>query len=117
LGVGWFFILEALQDGPLHGYAIIKRAEEHSRGRVRLAAGTLYAGLDRLTSEGLVRVTGEEIVNGRARRNYELTKEGMGALRAEAERMAEAARHVLDRQSRTAGRAVWAVTAPTAARA
>ena len=38
--------------GPLHGYAIMKRAEELSGGRVRLATGTLYTALDRLTAEG-----------------------------------------------------------------
>ncbi|HEX8348236.1 MAG TPA: helix-turn-helix transcriptional regulator, partial [Actinoplanes sp.] len=49
-----YFILAALQDEPLHGYAIIKRAGELSDGRVRLATGTLYAALDRLAGEDLV---------------------------------------------------------------
>lgn len=31
------FILAALLDGPLHGYDIMKRAEQMSGGRVRLA--------------------------------------------------------------------------------
>ncbi len=39
----------------------------------------------------------EEIVNGRARRSYRLTPPGAAALRAEAARMAEAARLVTDR--------------------
>ena len=34
-----YYTLAALLDGPLHGYAIIKRAAELSGGRVRLAAG------------------------------------------------------------------------------
>ena len=63
-----YFLLAALLDGPLHGYAIIARAEELSDGRVKLAAGTLYGALDRLLGEGLVAVEGEEIVSGRARR-------------------------------------------------
>ncbi len=92
-----YFILAALQDGPLHGYAIIQRAEELSKGRVRLATGTLYAALDRLTGEHLVRVVSEETVNGRARRSYELTAAGLEALRTEAHRMAEAARIVTHR--------------------
>ncbi len=49
-----YFVLAALLAGPLHGYAIIKRAEEMSGGRVRLATGTLYTALDRLTDEGYV---------------------------------------------------------------
>src|SRR5690242_2846559 len=89
-----YYLLTALLDGPLHGYAIIKRAEELSGGRVKLAAGTLYAALDRLGGEGLVAVDREETVNGRARRYYRLTGEGTAALRVEADRMAQAARLV-----------------------
>jgi PadR family transcriptional regulator PadR len=63
-------------------------------GRVRLATGTLYTALDRLAAEGHVELVREEIVNGRARRSYGLTPPGAGALRAEAARMAEAARLV-----------------------
>jgi PadR family transcriptional regulator PadR len=98
-----YFALAALMDGPLHGYAIIKRAEELSDGRVRMAAGTLYAALDRLSAEGLVRVLSEEVVNGRARRYYGLTDEGVAVLRAEAARMAQAARVVTDRPIRIVG--------------
>jgi PadR family transcriptional regulator, regulatory protein PadR len=89
-----YFVLAALLAGPLHGYAIIKRAEEMSGGRVRLATGTLYTALDRLTAEGYVRLVSEEIVAGRVRRSYGLTDEGSAALREEALRMAEAARLV-----------------------
>jgi PadR family transcriptional regulator, regulatory protein PadR len=92
-----YFVLASLLDGPLHGYAIIQRAAELSGGRVRLATGTLYTALDRLTAEGHVELVREEIVNGRARRSYGLTPPGAGALRAEAELMAEAARLVTDR--------------------
>ena len=92
-----YFVLASLLDGPLHGYAIIQHAEELSDGRVRLATGTLYTALDRLTGEGYVELVREEIVNGRIRRSYGLTSSGAGALRAEASRMAEAARLVTDR--------------------
>ncbi len=95
-----YFVLASLLDGPLHGYAIIKRTAELSGGRVRLATGTLYTALDRLTAEGHVELVREEIVNGRARRSYGLTSSGAGALRAEATRMAEAARLVTDRDRR-----------------
>lgn len=93
-----YFTLAALMDGPLHGYAVIKRAEELSGGRVRMAAGTLYAALDRLAAEGLVRVVDEEVVNGRARRYYGLTAEGATALETEAARMVQAARVVTSRR-------------------
>jgi PadR family transcriptional regulator, regulatory protein PadR len=55
-----YFVLASLLDGPLHGYAIIQRTGELSGGRVRLAAGTLYAALDRLTAEGHVELVREE---------------------------------------------------------
>ena len=91
-----YFVLAALLQGPLHGYAIMKRAGELSGGRVRLATGTLYTALDRLTAEGHVELVSEERVGGRVRRTYGLTEGGSAALRAEAMRMAEAARLVTD---------------------
>ena len=91
-----YFVLASLLGGPLHGYAIIKRAEQLSGGRVRLATGTLYTALDRLTADGHVRLVSEETVAGRVRRSYGLTEDGATMLRAEAQRMAEAARLVTD---------------------
>ncbi len=89
-----YFVLAGLLDGPLHGYGIIKRAAELSEGRVQLATGTLYSALDRLAARDYVRLVSEEIVDGRARRVYGLTDAGAAALRAEADRMAMAARVV-----------------------
>jgi DNA-binding PadR family transcriptional regulator len=107
-----FYVLAALLRGPLHGYAIMKRAEEMSGGRVRLATGTLYTALDRLTAEGHVRLVSEESVGGRVRRTYGLTESGSTALRAEAVRMAEAAELVIG-QAREAG---WSTVSRMAAR-
>jgi len=90
-----YFVLAALLARPLHGYAIIKRAEALSGGRVRLATGTLYTALDRLTAEGQVELVSEETVSGRIRRTYGLTESGSTALRAEAQRMAQAAALVI----------------------
>jgi DNA-binding PadR family transcriptional regulator len=96
-----YFTLAALLDGHLHGYGIIKRAEQLSDGSVRMTAGTLYGALDRLSREGLVAEQGQEIVAGRARRYYRLTDEGRSALEAEAERMNKAAA-VVQKSSRVA---------------
>jgi DNA-binding PadR family transcriptional regulator len=89
-----YYVLASLLDGPLHGYGIIKRAAELSDSQVLLATGTLYTTLDRLEAEGYIRLVSEEIVSGRARRTYGLTDAGAAALRAEAGRMARAARVV-----------------------
>ena len=82
-----FLILTALAAGPQHGYGVITDVQEISGGRVRLRAGTLYAALDRLQSEGLIATDREEIVDGRVRRYYRLTGEGGTRLAAEAERL------------------------------
>jgi PadR family transcriptional regulator PadR len=95
-----YYILASLQDEPLHGYAIITHTAELSRDRVKLATGTLYAALDRLTHEGLIESVREEIVNGRARRYYALTPAGLAALQAETNALAQAARVVTDRAAR-----------------
>jgi DNA-binding PadR family transcriptional regulator len=97
-----YFALAALIDGPLHGYAIVKRAAELSDGRVRLSTGTLYALLDRAEVESLV-VAGEPYVHdGRQRRDYRLTPAGRAALAQEADRMASAAKLVSARLRATA---------------
>jgi DNA-binding PadR family transcriptional regulator len=92
-----YFALATLIDGPLHGYAIVRRAAELSEGEVRLSTGTLYALLERAIDSGLV-VAGEPYVEGgRQRRDYALTQAGRDALQAEAERLAHAARTVTRR--------------------
>ena len=97
-----YFVLAALLDGPLHGYAIIKRASELSDGEVRLSTGTLFGALDRLGEAGLVEAGEEEKVEGRVRRSYTLTHDGHAALTAEAARMRRAVRVVETRVARTA---------------
>jgi PadR family transcriptional regulator, regulatory protein PadR len=86
-----YFLMASLLNGPLHGYAIAQEASELSEGRVRLTAGTLYGALDRLVKKGLIRETGDELVDGRKRRSYALTDEGIDELRGEAVRMRDAA--------------------------
>jgi PadR family transcriptional regulator PadR len=92
-----YFALAALLDGPLHGYAIARRAQELSDGRVRLSAGTLYGALERLAAEGLVEQSGEELVSGRRRRYHRLTGAGEAALTVEAARLEAAAAAVRTR--------------------
>ncbi|SFE31635.1 Transcriptional regulator PadR-like family protein [Actinacidiphila alni] len=87
-----FFVLTALTDEPRHGYGILQEVEELSEGRVELRVGTLYGVLDRLTADGLIALDREEVQQGRLRRYYRLTDEGLAALDEEAERMAAGAR-------------------------
>jgi DNA-binding PadR family transcriptional regulator len=92
-----YFLLAALLDGPLHGYAIAQRAGELSDGRVKLSAGTLYGALERLTAQGLVEEHAEEVVAGRRRRYHRLTGAGESAVTEEAERLQSAASAVRTR--------------------
>jgi PadR family transcriptional regulator len=101
-----YFALASLIDGPLHGYAIVRRAAELSDGQVRLSTGTLYALLERAIDEGVV-VAGEPYVEGgRQRRDYTLTEAGRHELELEAERLARAARTVARRLRVTSAAAV-----------
>lgn len=92
-----YYALATLIDGPLHGYAIVRRAEALSDGRVRLSTGTLYALLERAIDEGLVAAGEPYVEGGRQRRDYRLTDSGREELRAEADRLAHAARTVARR--------------------
>ena len=80
-------ILTALAARPQHGYGIMTDVERISGGRVVLRAGTLYAALDRLSSDGWVAVDREEVVDGRLRRYYRLTEPGAARLAAEVEKL------------------------------
>ncbi len=97
-----YFALATLIDGPLHGYAIVRRASELSEGAVRLSTGTLYALLDRATDQGLVEAGEPYTQAGRQRRDYTLTQHGRTELEAEAERLSKAGRTVTRRLRATA---------------
>jgi DNA-binding PadR family transcriptional regulator len=98
-----FYVLAALWDGPRHGYGIIQTTGRRTGGEVRLAPGTLYGALDRLSESGLVEDDHEEVVEGRIRRYVRLTDEGRRLVVAEAQRMETAARMVLDRKPTATG--------------
>jgi len=49
-----FHILATIAAGPMHGYAIKREVEGRTDGVVRLGAGTLYTGIQRMEREGLL---------------------------------------------------------------
>lgn len=84
-----FELLMALGRGPLHGYALVTEV-----GRVtgkRPGVATVYAALVKLEAREWVVAAGDEIVDGRVRRHFELTNAGISALTAEANEMAQRA--------------------------
>ncbi|MGW4941535.1 PadR family transcriptional regulator [Actinoplanes sp. NPDC004185] len=86
-----FLVLTALASGPQHGYAVIEDVARMTDGRVQLRAGTLYAALDRLRTDGLIEVDREEVVQSRLRRYYRLTGVGEKRLAAESSRLRQQA--------------------------
>ena len=99
-----FLVLAALANGPQHGYALMQSIQESTDGEITLRPGTLYTALDRLTADGLIAVTGQEIVDGRPRRYYDLTEDGSTRLTEAVDRMearARAARAALASRRRT----------------
>jgi PadR family transcriptional regulator len=102
LGEPTFLILAAVAPMPLHGYGILQAVDGLSDGRVLLRAGTLYAALDRLVGDGSLLVDHEEVVDGRLRRYYRITDDGLEVLRRGVEQLesnAAAARGQLARRA------------------
>ena len=64
-------LLSLLDDGPGHGYELMKRLEERSGGMYKASAGTVYPVLQQLEDEGLVRCVHEE-----EKKVYHLTEAG-----------------------------------------
>ena len=52
-----YVILDMLKDEPAHGYEIIRRLEERSRGFYSPSPGSVYPTLAQLEDEGLIRST------------------------------------------------------------
>ena len=66
-----YLILSVLEDGPKHGYEIIREVERRAQGAYAPSPGTVYPTLQMLEDMGLVRSLARE-----ERRVYELTDEG-----------------------------------------
>lgn len=75
-------LLAVLEQGALHGYAIIEALRARSEGSLDLPTGTIYPALRRLERAGHVASTWST-VNGRERRTYQLTDSGQRALAGE----------------------------------
>ena len=63
------------EEGRMHGYAITRKVEELSGGKIKLTYGALYPVLHKLESEGVL-VTASENFNNRTRIYYALTPKG-----------------------------------------
>ncbi len=100
-----FHILLSLTHEAAHGYHIKRMVEERTNGAVLLGAGTLYAGIRRMTNDGLIEETDSpqdagDVEPGPRRRFYAITRRGSEVLEGEIARLEsdlEAARTVVRR--------------------
>jgi DNA-binding PadR family transcriptional regulator len=77
------YILLALAE-PLHGYAVMQKIDQMSRGTVAVGPGTLYGAFGALEKDGLIVKVGE----AERRKTYALTPKGQGVLQEHLRRTA-----------------------------
>jgi len=76
-------ILKAVSLGPQHGYGVLLRIEQISRGHLPVQQGTLYPALYRLEGRGLLSTEWGTSRNNRRAKFYSLTPAGRKQLRDE----------------------------------
>ena len=78
-------VLAALEGGPVHLAGILSALHRRSGDRFKFTDATVYPALHRLEHFGFV-TTGWVLVDGKARRGYELTDAGRDKLAADREK-------------------------------
>lgn len=78
-----YYILLALLE-PSHGYAVMQKIEELSKGNVRIAAGTLYGAVENLFKQKLIVPVRSD---DQRRKKYQATELGRRILKLDCERM------------------------------
>ena len=76
-------ILKSVSLGPLHGYAVLARIEQITRGALLVEQGALYPALYRLEHQGLLDAEWGTSENNRRAKDYKLTAAGRKRLREE----------------------------------
>src|SRR5947209_1706934 len=76
-------ILKAVSLGPLHGYGVLLRIQQISKGALLIEQGALYPALFRLVRQGLLKAEWDRSENNRRAKYYELTAKGRKRLREE----------------------------------
>ncbi|MBR3825967.1 MAG: PadR family transcriptional regulator [Lachnospiraceae bacterium] len=77
-----FYILLCLQY-PNHGYGIVQRVEQMTKGEIRLTPGTMYGSLSKMEKDGLICFVREE----EKRKIYQITELGRQVLDLELKRI------------------------------
>ena len=91
-------ILKAVSLGKLHGYGVLLRIDQISRGALHIQQGALYPALYRLEHQGLIHSEWGTSDNNRKAKYYQLTPLGrkrLGEETASWNRLADAIARVL----------------------
>jgi transcriptional regulator len=78
-------ILKAVSLGPLHGYGVLLRIEQITRGALLVEQGALYPALYRLEHQGLLVGEWGTSENNRRAKFYSVTAAGVRRLKEETE--------------------------------
>jgi len=92
------YLLKLLDDGPKHGYELIRSLEDRFHGTYAPSAGTIYPRLARMETEGLVTHTAAG-----GRKTYAITDGGRAELRQRAGELAELEQDINDSVQDLAG--------------
>jgi PadR family transcriptional regulator PadR len=76
-------ILKSVSLGSLHGYGVLLRIQQISRGALLIEQGALYPALFRLVRQGYLKASWGTSDNNRRAKYYELTTAGRKRLREE----------------------------------
>lgn len=76
-------VLRTLSLEPLHGYGIVQRLTQVTRGEFRFNAGSVFPALYRLEREGYLEASWAETENRRRAKYYALTSAGRRKLAEE----------------------------------
>jgi PadR family transcriptional regulator, regulatory protein PadR len=76
-------ILKTVSAGPLHGYAIVQRIQQHSDDVLVVEEGSLYPCLYRMEEKGWIRGEWGRSENNRRAKFYGLTRAGRRQLEEE----------------------------------
>ncbi len=77
-------VLQALTQGPQHGYGVARWLEAAAGGLLQIEEGSLYPALYRMSRRGWITSWWGRSDNGRRARFYSLTDEGRAQLEVEA---------------------------------
>lgn len=92
-GVPELLLLRLLRERPQHGYELVRAIRQRSSGVLEFSEGAIYPVLHRLEKDGLLR-SSRELVHGRRRVVYHLTRAGTKRLDGVASRFDEVIRSV-----------------------